>query len=101
MTAAASVRSTSSLWSGRVPEQLLDRVLREIRERLDESRSAYEESQRLEAALAVLGSRALDTGHTDGRRPQTRTRRASGRAGSRAPRGENQRRIRAAIDERP
>jgi hypothetical protein len=63
-----------------VPEDLLDRVLSEIRERLERSRAAYEESQLLERALAALGpgasaravARAAST-----RRPGPRRRRAA------------------------
>jgi hypothetical protein len=36
-------------------DDLLSRILGEIRERKEASRAAYEESQRLERALAVLG----------------------------------------------
>jgi hypothetical protein len=42
-------------------EQLLERVVREIRERMNQSRAAHEESRRLEAALA-----ARDRGSSDG-----------------------------------
>ena len=57
-----------------MPERLLERVLREIRERLDESRSAYEESRRLEAALDALGFGTADQGHSDGGVSRTRAR---------------------------
>src|SRR3954464_4876017 len=83
-----------------MPDQLLDRILAEVRERLDASRAAYEESQRLEAALRALGSgRAPEPS-----RPRPTPRRASrsrARPLARAPRGENLRRIRAFVAERP
>jgi hypothetical protein len=92
MAARASVRP--------MPDQLLDRVLAEIRERLEASRGAYEESQRLEAALTALGrGRAAEPS-----RPRATSRRASrsrARSSVRAPRGENLRRIRELVAERP
>src|SRR4051812_13590958 len=80
-----------------MPEQLLDRILREIRERLDASRDAYEESQRLEAALTALGATSATRSSSPGR-PRAERRAA---ASARAPRGENVRRIREALAERP
>ena len=83
-----------------MPDQLLDRILAEIRDRLDASRAAYEESQRLEAALRALGSgRAPEPS-----RPRATSRRASRSrepSPARAPHGENLRRIRAFVAERP
>jgi hypothetical protein len=83
-----------------MPDELLDRILAEIRERLDASRAAYEESQRLEAALRALGTgRAVEPS-----RPRATSRRASrsrARSSARAPHGENLRRIRAVVAERP
>jgi hypothetical protein len=83
-----------------MPDQLLDRILAEIRDRLDASRAAYEESRRLEAALSALGSgRAPEPS-----RPRATSRRASrsrARSSARAPHGENLRRIRAFVAERP
>jgi hypothetical protein len=74
-----------------MPDQLLDRILAEIRERLDASRAAYEESQRLEAALTALGTgRAAEPS-----RPRATSRRAPrsrARSSARAPHGENLRR---------
>jgi len=81
-----------------VPEDLLDRVLSEIRERLERSRAAYEESQVLERALAALGpvasaradravARAAST-----RRPARRRRAAA---------GANREAILAVVRERP
>jgi CRP-like cAMP-binding protein len=82
-----------------VAEELLDRVLREVRERMKQSRAAYEESQRLHAALM-----ALDQGSRGGAAPKSSRRRPTRRAGrtsaKRAPRGENLRRIREAIEQR-
>src|SRR3954471_11706996 len=81
-----------------MPDQLLDRILTEIRDRLDASREAYEESQRLEAALTALGSGRP----AEPSRPRETSRRASrSRSSARAPRGENLRRIRALVAERP
>jgi CRP-like cAMP-binding protein len=81
-------------------EQLLDRVLRDIRDRMKQSRAAYEESRRLQAALA-----ALDEGPRDEAAATSSPRRTARRAGrtsaKRAPRGENLRRIREAIEQRP
>jgi DNA-binding transcriptional ArsR family regulator len=93
-------------------DQLLDRILREIRDRRDASRDAYEESQRLEAALAALGTTSLG-GSSNSERTGSRRRAPassnSERTGSRhrapassqAPRGENLRRIHEALRERP
>src|SRR4051794_41347922 len=81
-----------------MPDQLLDRILAEIRDRLDASREAYEESQRLEAALSALGS----GGPAEPSRPRAASRRASrARSSARAPRGEKLRRIRALVARRP
>ena len=81
-----------------VARDLLDRIIREIRERMDESRGAYEESRRLQAALAALGSGADSKQRAALPKPQKRR---PPRRASRAPRGENLRGIRAAIEERP
>lgn len=82
-----------------MPDQLLDRILEEIRQRMNSSRAAYEESQRLEAALAALGPSA------GGGAPPARARRARRRPAResrpRAPRGENLRRIREQVEQRP
>jgi Fic family protein len=81
-------------------ELLLDRVLREIRERLAASRDAYEESKRLEAALVALGETSRSSGSV--RRERNRGRGSRGTSTSaRAPRGENLQRIRNAVAERP
>src|SRR3954454_18890030 len=89
------------VYSARVramPDQLLDRILAEIRDRLDASREAYEESQRLEAALTALRS----GGPAEASPPRATSRRASrSRSSARAPRGENLRRIREVVAERP
>ena len=79
-------------------KELLDRIIDEIRQRKAESREAYEETQRLQAALAALGQ-------PESRRPASRPTvalRASKRSlSSRAPRGENVRKVRETIAERP
>jgi len=82
----------------RVPEQLVDRILREIRERLAASREAYEESQRLEAALEALGTPPPRSSAGPG---SARSGSGRGRSSARAARGENVRRIREAVAERP
>src|SRR3954454_22652375 len=51
---------------------LLDRILDEIRERKDASRAAYEESQRLQRALAALDEQRGPSRLSDGRRPARR-----------------------------
>jgi len=83
-----------------VPEQLLDRVLREIRERRNESRAAYEESQLLQAALAAL-DRGSGADTAAGRTVPRGARQTRRKSGARAPRGENLRRIRETIEQRP
>ena len=80
-------------------EQLVDRVLREIRERMSASRAAVEESRRLEAALAAL-DRSRDSERPSAA-PSRRTRRVKESTAKRAPRGQNLRQIREAIAERP
>ena len=81
-------------------EQLLDRIVREVRERRAASRDAYEESQRLEAALIALGSPSESTASPA--RPQRGKRPNAGASSTtRAPRGENLRRIREAVADRP
>jgi Fic family protein len=77
-------------------EELLDRVLRQIRERLRESRAAFEESRRLEAALAALGDGSAPKESDDASHRSSPRRRSV-----RAPRGENLRRIRDAVEQRP
>jgi hypothetical protein len=79
---------------------LLHHIVREIGERNEASRAAFEESRRLEAALAALDEVAGDGAGASASRPGPR-RRIARRAGSRAPRGENARRIRAEIEQRP
>src|SRR4051812_46482304 len=83
-----------------MPDELLDRILAEIRERLEASRGAYEESRRLEAALKAFGSgRAPEPSRP--KAPSRRASRSPARSSPRAPRGENLRRIRALVAERP
>jgi hypothetical protein len=85
-----------------VPD-LLDRILIEVRERLEVSRAAVAEYGRLEAAL-----RALDEADQTGAGPAARAarrpggaRRGSARSTSRAPRGHNRRAVLAAVSARP
>jgi hypothetical protein len=86
-----------------MPEQLLDRIHAEIRERLDASRAAYDESQRLTAALDALGHGEVEPASprsTSTPRPR-RARTPKPRARARAPRGQNLRLIREAVNDRP
>jgi len=79
-------------------EESLDRIIDEIRQRKFQSREAYLETQRLQAALAALGQ---PESRTRARRRST-ARRASKRSlRSRVPRGENVRKVRETIAERP
>lgn len=89
-----------ALGSATMPEQLIDRILGEIRERLDASRDAYEESLRLEAALVALGD-APPEPRSRPRAERRGTPARAARSASRAPRGENLRRVRDAVAERP
>ena len=75
-------------------DDLLVRIRGEIRERLRTSRAAYEESQRLEAALVALGERSAPQATAASSRPARRR-------APRAPRGENLRRIRDVVEQRP
>jgi DNA-binding transcriptional ArsR family regulator len=80
-------------------EELLVRVMREIRERKQVARAAYEESQRLERALTALEreASAVEPALAAGRRP----RRARARGRSRAAPGANREAIIAVVRERP
>jgi predicted HTH transcriptional regulator len=77
---------------------LLDRVLREIRERKERSRAAVEESRRLEAALAALQGERGGPGR--GPRPR-RGGRGGGGPRRRARRGANRDAIVGVVSERP
>jgi DNA-binding transcriptional ArsR family regulator len=79
-------------------EELLERVLREIRERKDAARAAVDEYARLERALAALDHRKprVAAKATTSRRARRRTRPAK-----RAPRGANRDAILALVRERP
>jgi DNA-binding transcriptional ArsR family regulator len=80
-------------------EDLLARVVGEIRERRQAAQAAYEESRRLERALAALGSEtsAIAGSVTEGPRREQRPARRRRRA---AP-GANREAILAAVRERP
>jgi DNA-binding transcriptional ArsR family regulator len=98
-------------------EELLERVLREIGDRKQAARAAYEESRRLEQALAALGPSARSSSRDGGgaatrrrSRPQAtpgekaRRARTGARARprrSRAAPGANRERILALVRERP
>jgi CRP-like cAMP-binding protein len=81
----------------RMADDLLSRILGEIRERKEASRAAYEESQRLERALAALGADRKEV-TVRGRDVQQR-RRAGGER--RAAPGANRDAIVAVVRERP
>jgi CRP-like cAMP-binding protein len=78
---------------------LLDRMLQEIRDRMEASRAAYEESQRLERALAAL--RSQDGRGATPESPRRRGRSSVARGRPRAPRGANRQAILAVVGERP
>jgi CRP-like cAMP-binding protein len=98
-------------------EELLERVLREIRERMREAQAAYEESRRLEQALVALGPASGGSGAGgDGAATRRRsrsprapaakadggsTRRRSRPRRSRTAPGANRERIVALVHERP
>jgi hypothetical protein len=67
-------------------EELLDRILSEIRERLRDSHAAFEESRRLEAALAALDHRPAARARP-GTSRRSADRRSGARPSARAPRG--------------
>ena len=78
---------------------LLDRILQEIRERKQASRYAYEESQRLERALAALG--AQEDGQTRlHESPRRQARSSTARRRHRAAPGANRQAILAVVQER-
>jgi CRP-like cAMP-binding protein len=82
-----------------VAGDLLDRILREIRQRKREARAAYDESRQLEQALAALGE---DAGAVAPRRAKRRrAERPPAQPSRRAPRGANREAILAAVRERP
>jgi predicted HTH transcriptional regulator len=80
----------------RMAEDLLVRVLREIRERKEAAQAAYEESRRLERALA-----ALEPAGRRRRAPAPDPRRRSRARRSRAAPGANREAIVALVRERP
>jgi len=86
-----------------VAEDLLDRIMRELRERKEAARAAYEESRRLQAALDALDAAGGVSPASSPSPPPAAARRRTGGAGprTRAPRGENRRRILETVGERP
>lgn len=79
-------------------EELLERVRREIHERKQAAQAAYEESGRLERALAALGPASQNAARErDGASPRRRSRRRRARARP----GANRERILALARERP
>src|SRR3954451_9441489 len=73
-------------------EDLLQRILHEVRERKEAARAAYEESVRLQAALDALG---------DGGSARAATTTVTAAPVRRTPRGENRRRILEVVEGRP
>jgi DNA-binding transcriptional ArsR family regulator len=80
-------------------EELLERVVREIRERKRALQAAVDESARLERALAALGSEVRATSPPPDR--GSRRRRRASRRRTRAARGANRDAILALVRERP
>jgi hypothetical protein len=86
---------------------LLDRIQEEIRERLDASREAVREYERLQAALEALDGAARSASRGDRPQPtpvaRSRARRRARSAGSRgrAPRGANRDAVLKVVGERP
>src|SRR4051794_33735478 len=93
-----------------MPEQLLDRIRAEIRDRLQESEAAVREYARLEAALEALGG-AVHAEPRPSRRSPKRSAAPSSRRGprakraaataKRAPRGANREAVLRVLSERP
>jgi DNA-binding transcriptional ArsR family regulator len=81
-------------------EELLERVLREIRERKQAARAAVEESARLERALVALGRDPGQPATEAAATPSRRARRSSRRRKRAAP-GANRDAILALVHERP
>lgn len=82
--------------------ELLDRVRGDIRERLERSRAAAEEYDRLERVLAALQGTAVTSERPKVAAPRLRrTTPARRRGRMRAPRGQNRERVLAAVTERP
>src|SRR4051812_40671431 len=76
-------------------EDLLDRILREVRERKEAARAAYDESRRLQAALDALGGGGAPAVAATATSPAPAV-----PAPARTPPGENRRRILAVVSER-
>jgi sugar-specific transcriptional regulator TrmB len=77
---------------------LLDRIQRELAERLQASRAAVEEYERLQAAMAALEeTAAAERGQAPSSNESPRPR----AAGKRAPRGQNTERVLSAVRDRP
>src|SRR5690349_3044984 len=81
-------------------DDLLTRILTEVRERKAAAQAAYDESRRLEAALAAL-DRQEGGAPAAPRRTRRTARRAPAARRPRAPRGENRRRVLELVEERP
>ena len=83
-----------------MPNDLLERILTEVRERKAAAQAAYDESRRLEAALAALDRQEAGAPAAP-RRTRGSGRRAPAARRQRAPRGENRRRVLELVEERP
>jgi hypothetical protein len=82
--------------------ELFERILREVRDRLDESRRAVEEYERLQRALAALDNGAAHRpGHGPTRSTRSRTRRGQPAAARRSEAVANRRKLLSVIGERP
>jgi hypothetical protein len=79
---------------------LLDRILQEIRDRKEAARAAYEESERLQRALAALETDQSPRGDSRARR-RGGGGGATGRRRSRAAPGTNRAATLGLVDERP
>jgi DNA-binding transcriptional ArsR family regulator len=100
-------RAGKTPWRGADSPDLLDRIQEEIRERLDASREAVREYERLQAALEALDGAARPASRGDRTQTptvaRTRARRRVRPAGSRrrAPRGANRDAVLRVVGERP
>jgi hypothetical protein len=82
-------------------EDLLARILREIRDRRRAAAAAHEEYRRLEDALAALGPERPQVGRTSGRRSTPRSRPRAEERRRRAVPGANRDAILAVVRDRP
>src|SRR3954452_9328216 len=98
MTGEGTIRAVEP---HRLADALVDRILEEIRERKNASRAAYEESQRLQRALAALDEQRGPSRLPDGRRPGRRGGSPARQRRRRAAPGANRDAILAIVRDRP